>query len=125
VTGLQSELTIKVRLTHQKNLHFRIHIDESKSKQIILNHFYYAILCAIIESMKTNISITIDEEVLEEAKRSFPDKKRSQIIEDALSFWTKKEQQKRIRLEAIKLLNFQKDLDDIEEDTVMDGLSEL
>lgn len=75
--------------------------------------------------MKTNISITIEEKVLEEAKKSFPNKKRSQIIEDALSFWTKKEQQERIRLEAIKLLNYQNDIKDIEEETIMDGLNEL
>ena len=75
--------------------------------------------------MKNNISITIKKELLDEVKNSFPNKNRSQVIEEALEFWTARKRKNILKEDAKKLANFQNESKEIEEETFEDGLHEL
>jgi len=72
--------------------------------------------------MKSNISVTIDSEILKEIKENFPDKKRSQVIEEALEFWSSEKRKNKIKEEALKLKEFMNEALEIESESVGDGL---
>ncbi len=80
---------------------------------------------AIIHAMKSNISITIQKELLDEIKASFPDKNRSQIIEEALEFWTAQKRKNLLKKDANKLKSFLDESREIENENIGDGLSGL
>ena len=75
--------------------------------------------------MKSSISITIDSEILDEVKRNFPDKKRSQVIEEALSFWNSEKKKNKLKEEALKLKKFMAEATEIENELLEDGLGEI
>lgn len=79
----------------------------------------------MIRAMKSNISITIDSKILEEVERNFPDKKRSQVIEEALSFWNSEQKKNKLKNDALKLKKFMAESNDIESELLEDGLSEV
>jgi hypothetical protein len=73
--------------------------------------------------MKSNISVTIDVEILNEIKENFPNKKRSQVIEEALAFWSAEKRKNRIKEEAIILKGFMSEALELESESIEDGLS--
>lgn len=75
--------------------------------------------------MKSSISVTIKKELLDELKSSFPNKNRSQVIEEALEFWTAKKKRNQLKKDAKKLSNFSTELKELEDELVGDGLDEL
>jgi hypothetical protein len=80
---------------------------------------------AIYNTMKNNISITIDEEILEEIKTNFPNQKRSQVIEEALSFWNDQKKKNQLKKDAFLLKNFMSESMDIENESIDDGLHDI
>jgi hypothetical protein len=75
--------------------------------------------------MKNNISVTIDVEILKDVEENFPNKKRSQVIEEALAFWSAEKRKNRIKEEALKLKHFMSEALELESENVEDGLSGL
>lgn len=78
--------------------------------------------------MKTNISITIDSNLLKEVEKSAPDKKRSQLIEEALIFWNEQKHKNKVKADALKLKKFIEKEDEsslIESETLGDGPLEI
>lgn len=73
--------------------------------------------------MKNNISVTIDSEILKEIKENFPNQKRSQVIEDALAFWSAEKRKNKVKEEAMMLKSFMSEALSIEAETIEDGLS--
>lgn len=86
------------------------------------------VFCAIICSMKTNISITIDSLLLKKVEKNFPDKKRSQLIEEALIFWIEQRKKNQVKSDALKLkhvIGTESADSVIELETLEDGLLEI
>ncbi len=79
----------------------------------------------MIYIMKSNISITIKKELLDEVKSFFPDQNRSQVIEEALEFWTAQKRKNQLKIDAKKLSNFLCESNEIESEAIEDGLNEL
>jgi hypothetical protein len=79
---------------------------------------FYAMICV----MKNNISVTIDVEILKDIEENFPNKKRSQVIEEALAFWSAEKRKNRIKEEGLKLKQFMSEALEMEEENVEDGL---
>jgi len=75
--------------------------------------------------MKSNISVTIDEEVLKEIKTNFPNQKRSQVIEEALAFWNAQKKKNKLKNDALILKNFISESMDIESENIEDGLHDI
>jgi metal-responsive CopG/Arc/MetJ family transcriptional regulator len=75
--------------------------------------------------MKNNISITIEQELLDEVKSSFPNKNRSQVIEEALEFWTAQKKKNQLKEDAKKLSKFLNESKEAEEEALEDGLHGL
>jgi len=75
--------------------------------------------------MKSNISITIEEDLLKEVKKSFPNKNRSQVIEEALENWNAQKIENRLKEDAKKLATFLSESKEIESEALEDGLYEL
>jgi hypothetical protein len=75
--------------------------------------------------MKSNISVTIDVEILKDVEENFPNKKRSQVIEEALAFWNAEKRKNRIKEEGLKLKHFMSEALELEAENVEDGLSGL
>ena len=78
--------------------------------------------------MKTNVSITIDSVLLEEVEEISPDKKRSQLIEEALIFWRQHKRMNQLKSDALKLKEmFKGDNEEllVESETLGDGIFEV
>lgn len=75
--------------------------------------------------MKSSISITIEKELLDELRAIFPKKNRSQVIEDALKFWTARKKKNLLKRDAEKLKDFLEESEQIEAETIEDGLDDL
>ena len=74
--------------------------------------------------MKNNISVSIKKELLEEIRISFPDKNRSQVIEEALEHWTQQKRKNDLRRDAEKLISFAES-DFVDNEIIGDGLDDL
>lgn len=74
--------------------------------------------------MKTNISITIDNKLLEKLQNDFPDIKRSQAFERALKYWISSMKKNSLKKQAM-LLSQQEGDHDLEDFALGDGLDDL
>ncbi|MDC0980197.1 hypothetical protein OAQ84_00530 [Bdellovibrionales bacterium] len=72
--------------------------------------------------MKNSISVTIDEKILKDLEENFPGKKRSQVFEEALEFWSAEKKKNRLREDALKLKAFMSEASELESENAGDGL---
>ena len=83
----------------------------------------------MINVMKNNISISIEQKILQELKEVFPGEKRSQVIEKALEFWTMRKKQSQLRSDALKIMSVAGtgscEVHDLENSLISDGLDDL
>lgn len=79
----------------------------------------------MISIMKNNISVSIENAILQEVKKTFPGEKRSQVIEKALEFWTLREKKNQLQADAIKLMASMGEAMELEAACLGDGLDEL
>jgi len=75
--------------------------------------------------MKNRISITLDHILLQDLASSFPGRKRSQVIEEALTYWIREHRKHKLKQDALKIMNSGLDIFEVENETVGDGLDDL
>jgi len=96
--------------------------DKKDYRDFAVRFLLCAPFCAMIYTMKSNISVTIDVEILKDIEENFPNKKRSQVIEEALAFWSAEKRKNRIKEEGLKLKQFMSEALEMEDENIEDGL---